>query len=72
MKKLQNVYNTTYTHENFILSGTHTHGAPGGFLVDVMYDITELGFSHETFDAYTNGIYKVSLILASLHLTFHY
>ncbi|KAF7283401.1 hypothetical protein GWI33_000693 [Rhynchophorus ferrugineus] len=58
LEKLEELYNDTYTHENFILSGTHTHGAPGGFLVDVLYDITELGFCKETFDAYTNGIFN--------------
>lgn len=59
MEQLQAVYNNTYTFDNFILSGTHTHGAPGGFLMDVLYDISQLGFCKETLDAYSNGIFKV-------------
>ncbi|ERL84934.1 neutral ceramidase [Dendroctonus ponderosae] len=57
MEKLETKYNSTYTFENFILSGTHTHGAPGGFLMDVLYDITQLGYCKETLNAYANGIF---------------
>ncbi|XP_050294251.1 neutral ceramidase [Anthonomus grandis grandis] len=58
INKLQAAYNQTYTHENIILSGTHTHGAPGGFLMDVLYDITQLGFCKETLNAYSSGIFR--------------
>lgn len=75
VKKLKTLYNDTYTHENFILSGTHTHGAPGGFLVDVLYDITELGFCADTFNAYTTGIFNAikkaheSLVESHVYIT---
>ncbi|CAH1134646.1 unnamed protein product [Ceutorhynchus assimilis] len=58
VERLQKIYNTTYNYENFVLSGTHTHGTPGGFLMDVLYDITQLGFCKETLDAYSKGIVR--------------
>ncbi|KAL1506815.1 hypothetical protein ABEB36_006106 [Hypothenemus hampei] len=58
IEKLQEAYGQTYTYENFLLSGTHTHSAPGGFLMDVLYDITQLGFCKQTLDAYADGIFR--------------
>ncbi|XP_066146802.1 neutral ceramidase isoform X2 [Euwallacea fornicatus] len=58
IERLQEAYGDTYTFENFVLSGTHTHGAPGGFLMDVLYDISQLGFCKETLDAFANGIFR--------------
>lgn len=42
-----------------MISGTHTHSSPGGFMMDVLFDISTLGFVKETFDALVNGISKV-------------
>ncbi|CAH2009711.1 unnamed protein product [Acanthoscelides obtectus] len=58
LKKLSKNYGDTYTFSNFILSGTHTHSAPGGFLMNVMYDLPNLGFIQETFEALVNGIVR--------------
>lgn len=44
-----------------ILSGTHTHSGPGGFLMDLLYDITILGFVPQTFEAYVDGIVRVRI-----------
>lgn len=60
VKKLQSRYDNLYTFDNFVLSGTHTHSAPGGFLTHLLYGLSTLGFVHETFDAYVDGIYNVS------------
>ncbi|KAJ3641677.1 hypothetical protein Zmor_028161 [Zophobas morio] len=54
--RLNKMYNSTYTESNLILSGTHTHSAPGGYLMEFMYDLPCLGFVKETFDALVEGI----------------
>lgn len=61
IKKLKERYGAMYTTENVIVSGTHTHSAPGGFLTHLLYDLSTLGFVSETFNAYVDGIYNVSL-----------
>ena len=60
IKKLKERFGNTYTMDNVILSGTHTHSAPGGFLTHLLYDLSTLGFVSETFNAYVDGIYNVS------------
>lgn len=45
-----------YTDNNLMLSGTHTHSAPGGFLMHLLFDITTLGFIKESFDGLVEGI----------------
>jgi len=49
-----------YTERNVMISGTHTHSAPGGFMLDVLFDLTTFGFVRESFDAVVNGITNVS------------
>lgn len=61
IKRLQTRYGDTYNNDNVIISGTHTHGAPGGFLMHLLYDISILGFVPQTFEALANGVYLVSL-----------
>ncbi|CAH2077088.1 unnamed protein product, partial [Iphiclides podalirius] len=56
VKNLKELYGDMYTLRNVILTGTHTHSAPGGHLVHFLLDITILGFSEETFNAYVAGI----------------
>ncbi|RZC32111.1 neutral ceramidase [Asbolus verrucosus] len=58
LNRLSKVYNNTYTESNLVLSGTHTHGTPGGFLMDFMYDIPSYGFVKDTFEALVCGITK--------------
>lgn len=61
VKKLKERFgNSLYTMDNVIVSGTHTHSAPGGFLTHLLYDLSTLGFVSETFNAYVDGIYNVS------------
>lgn len=48
--------NSLYSENNVILSGTHTHSGPAGYLQYITYDITGLGFVKETFDALVDGI----------------
>lgn len=61
MEELEKRFDKGYfTESNLILSGTHTHSGPGGFLMDVILDFTNMGFAKETFDALVNGIVRVS------------
>lgn len=44
--------------DNVVISGTHTHSAPGGFLTYLMYDLSILGFVKDTYMALVDGIYE--------------
>ncbi|XP_028161304.1 neutral ceramidase, partial [Ostrinia furnacalis] len=68
IKRLQKRYGDIYNDQNVILSGTHTHSTPGGFLIDFLFDLPILGFVRETFLAYIAGIYK-SIVIAHNKLT---
>ncbi|XP_045768235.1 neutral ceramidase-like [Maniola jurtina] len=56
VKNLQESYGDMYSLRNVILTGTHTHSGPGGHLVDFLLDVSILGFSRETYNAYVDGI----------------
>ncbi|KAL0274590.1 UNVERIFIED_CONTAM: hypothetical protein PYX00_002688 [Menopon gallinae] len=56
LSHLEEMFGTLYNKDNVIISGTHTHSAPGGFLAHLLFDLTILGFSHETYDALVSGI----------------
>jgi neutral ceramidase len=45
-----------YGQNNVLLTGTHTHSAPGGFQQYVLYQITSLGWVEETTSAQVAGI----------------
>lgn len=60
LRKLKTQFGDIYTERNVMISGTHTHSAPGGFMLDVLFDLTTFGFVRESFDAIVNGITKVS------------
>lgn len=68
IKRLQKRYGVLYGEHNVIISGTHTHSTPGGFLMDFLFDLTILGFVRETYTAYIVGIYK-SIVIAHNKLT---
>ncbi|XP_059055431.1 neutral ceramidase [Achroia grisella] len=68
LKRLKKRYGDLYTEDNVIISGTHTHSTPGGFLMDFLFDLPILGFVKETFIAYVLGIYK-SIVIAHTKLT---
>lgn len=42
--RLKGRFGDLYTFENVIISGTHTHSAPGGVGGTVLVDITTLGY----------------------------
>lgn len=56
LRKLQSQFGDLYTERNVMISGTHTHSSPGGFMLDILFDLTTFGFVRESFDAIVNGI----------------
>lgn len=55
--KLKGLYGVDmYSERNVVLSGTHTHSGPAGYLQYIIYDIMGLGFVKETFDSLVDGI----------------
>lgn len=63
MKKLGQKFPNLYTVSNVMLSGTHTHSAPGGFLMDFLFDVSTLGFIPDTYQALLKGIILVIVFL---------
>lgn len=45
-----------YTHKNVVISGTHTHSGPGGYLQYILFEVTTMGYVHETVDYMVEGI----------------
>lgn len=56
LQKLQTQFGNMYTEKNVMISGTHSHSTPGGFMQDMLFDITAFGFVKETFVAMVAGI----------------
>ncbi|XP_011067719.1 PREDICTED: neutral ceramidase isoform X2 [Acromyrmex echinatior] len=56
LRKLKTQFGDMYTENNVMISSTHTHSAPGGFMLDMLFDLTTFGFIRESFDAVVNGI----------------
>jgi len=57
VQKLQELYGpNTYSTDNVLLSGTHTHSGPGGYSMYALYGITTLGFYKHNFDTIVDGI----------------
>lgn len=50
------VSQSVFTSENLLISVTHTHSGPAGYLQYVLYQMTSIGFVKETFDSWVTGI----------------
>ncbi|KAI8054263.1 Neutral/alkaline nonlysosomal ceramidase [Syncephalis plumigaleata] len=55
-----------YTRENVMITGTHSHSGPGGFLGYVLYDISILGWIEQTAQAITTGAGSITLSVGEL------
>ncbi|KAJ7740568.1 Neutral/alkaline nonlysosomal ceramidase [Mycena metata] len=49
-------YGTLYTAQNFALSSTHQHSGVGGYLENLLPQITSLGFVPQTYNAIVQGV----------------
>ncbi|XP_011359946.1 neutral ceramidase [Pteropus vampyrus] len=58
LNRLHNKYGSLYRRDNVILSGTHTHSAPGGYFQYTVFVIASEGFSNRTFEYMVTGIMK--------------
>ncbi|XP_043269436.1 neutral ceramidase [Venturia canescens] len=58
IKKLQAKFGKMYNEENVMISATHTHSSPGGFMMYVLFDLTTYGFIKQSYTALVNGITK--------------
>lgn len=56
--KLKAKYNGLYTHDNVIISGTHTHSTPGGVGGTILVDLTTFGYIPQNHRAAVTGIVK--------------
>jgi neutral ceramidase len=56
VKRLQKKFGTLYTSDNVLISGTHTHSAPGGYAGYIIYDITGEGFDPHTYECIVSGM----------------
>jgi neutral ceramidase len=45
-----------FSHANLILSATHTHAGPGGYIHHSLYNFSTFGFDRANFDAIVHGI----------------
>ena len=56
VKRLQQKYGNLYTHDNVLLSPTHTHSGPGGLSHYALTNLTSLGYIKQNYDAVVAGI----------------
>jgi len=54
--ELEKLYPGVYTERNLVLSATHTHSGPAGFMQYLLFNVPNLGFIKETLDAMVAGI----------------
>jgi neutral ceramidase len=54
---LKKEYGNLYTEENVVLTGTHTHSAPGGFSHYALYNLSNLAYDEQNFNTICSGIY---------------
>lgn len=58
LNRLKSKYGSLYRRDNVILSGTHTHSAPGGYFQYTIFVISSQGFNNRTFEYMVSGIVK--------------
>ena len=51
-----------YEAENVLLSATHTHSGPGGYMQYALFQSTSFGFVEQTFNTIADGITKVCIL----------
>ncbi|KAF7302949.1 Neutral ceramidase [Mycena kentingensis (nom. inval.)] len=56
LAQLATKYGTLYTAQNFALSSTHQHSGVGGYLENLLPQITSLGFVKQSYDAIVTGV----------------
>ena len=53
LEKLEKEFgNNTFTNANLVLSATHTHSGPAGYMQYIMYSISSFGFVEDSFKVF--------------------
>ena len=60
-RQIEAEFGGLYNTKNILISATHTHSGPAGFLQYVLFQISNLGWVQETYDAHVTGIVEVSV-----------
>jgi len=60
-----------YSAKNVVISGTHTHSGPGGYLQYVLFLVTSKGWIQQSFDALVEGIVQVKYKQEKHRLAFY-
>ena len=55
-----------YSAKNVLLSATHTHSGPAGYMQYALFQMPSIGFNNQTFNALVDGITKVSILVPFL------
>ena len=57
LDKLQEEFgNNTFRNDNLVLSATHTHSGPAGYMQYIMYSISSFGFVEDSFQVFENSV----------------
>ena len=56
VEELEAVLPGHYSEQNLVISATHTHSGPAGFMQYVLFNVPNLGFIKQTLDAMVEGI----------------
>jgi neutral ceramidase len=63
ISRLTAEFGDVYRFENVLISATHTHSGPAGFLQYVLFSVTSMGFIEQTFQAMVAGIVEVTRMM---------
>ena len=64
---MQESLGNIYTADNVVLSATHTHSGPAGYMQYILFEVTSLGFVEQTFQALVDGISRSILLGMGLY-----
>jgi len=56
VENLEKLFPGVYTEKNLVLSATHTHSGPAGFMQYLLFNVPNLGFIRQTLDGMVEGI----------------
>ncbi|XP_039259847.2 putative neutral ceramidase C [Styela clava] len=58
IEELRKEFGDIYTERNVVLSGSHTHSAPGGFFGYTLFEVTSKGMVSQAIESYIEGIVR--------------
>jgi len=56
IKRLESMFPGLYNERNIVLSSTHTHSGPAGYMQYVLFSVSSLGYLQQSVDALVEGI----------------